>query len=106
MSGQGRLAIRDDRLVARDEVHYRTRGFGPTAKPISMLIVNISALGLMARCDTDFEIGDRIRITLPVVGVVAAEVRWSLGGRVGCQLDQPVALSDYYEVLATMIKGR
>ncbi|TPG15215.1 PilZ domain-containing protein [Sphingomonas koreensis] len=106
MSGYGREAIKDDRLVARDEVHYRARGFGPDAQPISLLIVNISALGLMARCDTAFEIGDRIRLTLPVVGVVVAEVRWSLGGRVGCQLDQPIALSDYYELMATMVKGR
>lgn len=106
MSGYGRLAIKDDRLVARDEVHHRTRGFGPTAQPIKLLIVNISALGLMARCDTDFDIGDRIRVILPVVGVVAAEVRWSLGGRVGCQLDQPIALSDYYDLLAVMVKSR
>lgn len=106
MSVYSRQAIKDERLVARDEVHYRTRGFGPVAQPLSLLIVNISALGLMARCDTAFETGDRIRLTLPVVGVVAAEVRWSLGGRVGCQLDQPIALSDYYEVLATMVKAR
>jgi hypothetical protein len=106
MSGYGRPAAKDERLVARDEVHYRTRGFGPDAQPLDLLIVNISALGLMARCDTAFETGDRIRLTLPVVGVAAAEVRWSLGGRVGCQLDQPIALSDYYDLLATMVKGR
>lgn len=106
MGGYGRAAMKDDRLVARDEVHYRARGFGPDAQPLNLLIVNISALGLMARCDASFEIGDRLRLTLPVVGVVAAEVRWSLGGRVGCQLDQPIALSDYYDLLATMVKGR
>lgn len=106
MSGYARLAVKDDRLVARDEVHYRTRGFGAAAQPLNLLIVNISALGLMARCEASFEIGDRIRVTLPVVGVVVAEVRWSLGGRIGCQLDQPIALSDYYELLAIMVKNR
>jgi len=106
MSGYGRQAARDERLVARDEVHHRTRGFGPDAQPLDLLIVNISALGLMARCDTAFQPGDRIRLTLPTIGVVAAEVRWALGGRVGCQLDQPIARSDYYDLLAAMVKGR
>jgi hypothetical protein len=106
MSGLARLAARDERLVARDEVHYRTRAFGPDAQPLSLLIVNISALGLMARTERTFEVGDRLRITLPIVGVVAAETRWSLGGRVGCQLDQPIAISDYYELLAVMLKAR
>ncbi len=106
MSGYGRLAIKDERLVERDEVHYRTRGFGPAAQPLTLLVVNISALGLMARCDAALETGDRMRITLPVVGVVVAEVRWCLGGRLGCQLDQPIPLSDYYDLLAVMVKDR
>jgi hypothetical protein len=106
MSGFGGLAVRDNRLIARDEVHFRARAFGPNAQPLNLLIVNISALGLMARCDTTLETGDRIRITLPVVGVIVAEVRWWLGGRLGCQLDQPIALSDYYDLLAVMLRGR
>jgi hypothetical protein len=106
MSNFGRLAIKDERLVARDEVHHRIRGFGPDARPLNLLVVNISALGLMARCEGEFAVGDRLRLTLPVVGVVAAEVRWSLGGRVGCQLDQPIALSDYYDLLAVMARTR
>src|SRR3546814_9838042 len=57
-------------------------------------------MGLMARCDAGYAVGDRLRITLPVVGVVVAEIRWSLGGRIGCQLDRPIALSDYYDLLA------
>ena len=100
------LATKDDRAVSRDEVHYRARAFGPDAKPVSILIVNISALGLMARCDAAYAVGDRLRITLPVVGVIAAEVRWSLGGRIGCALDSPIALSDYYDLLAVMAGGR
>src|SRR3546814_1471715 len=77
------LAWKDGRAVGRDEVHYRARAFGPDAQPLVMLIVNISAMGLMARCDAGYAVGDRLRITLPVVGVVVAEIRWSLGGRIG-----------------------
>jgi hypothetical protein len=35
--------------------------------------------------------------------VLVAEVRWSLGGRVGCQFETPVPLADYYELIAGML---
>jgi hypothetical protein len=102
----GLAALRDDRSVARDDVHYRARAFGPDAQPFPLLIVNISALGLMARSEAKLEAGDRLRIMLPVLGVVAAEVRWALGGRLGCELDKAIDLADYYELLAALVKGR
>ncbi len=100
------LPVTDNRALARDEVHYRARAFGPDARPVSLLIVNLSAMGLMARADVPYAVGERLRITLPVVGVVVAELRWSLGGRIGCELDQPIDLADYYELLAVMLKAR
>jgi hypothetical protein len=100
------MAYAEKREVSRDEVHYRARAFGGDARPLSMLVVNLSAQGLMARVDVDRAVGERLRITLPVVGVVAAEVRWSLGGRVGCELDRQIGMADYYEVLAAILKGR
>jgi hypothetical protein len=100
------LAYADDRREGRDEVHYRARTFGPDAKAHTLLIVNISAHGLMARCDASFEIGDRIRVTLPVVGATAGEVRWSLGGRIGCQFDTAIDLASYYELIAIMLKSK
>lgn len=96
----------DDRAAPRDEVHYRARAYGPDAQQISLLIVNVSALGLMARCDLPYAVGERLRVLLPVVGVVVAEIRWSLGGRIGCELDLPIGLPDYYDLLAVMAKGR
>lgn len=96
----------DLRSTPRDEVHYRARAFGPDARPLQLLIVNISAMGLMARCDAAFQAGDRLRVQLPVVGTVAAEIRWSLGGRIGCELDTPIGLADYYELLAALTKAR
>ncbi len=96
----------DNRAVARDEVHYRARAFGPDARQVSLLIVNLSAMGLMARTDAPYQVGERLRVTLPIVGVVVAEIRWSLGGRIGCEFDWPIDLADYYDVLATMLPGR
>jgi hypothetical protein len=102
----GNLALADDRQEMRDDVHYRARAFGPDARQLTFLIVNISPHGLMARCDTPFETGDRLRIVLPVAGAVAAEVRWSLGGRLGCQFDPAIDLASYYELVAVLLKGK
>lgn len=103
-AGTGAAAADDRRLVERDEVHYRARAFGPDAQPVTLLIVNISPHGLMARCEKPFVEGDRMRVTLPAVGVVAAEVRWSLGGRLGASFDTAIDLAGYYELIAQMMK--
>lgn len=104
-SSSAAAATADDRrLVERDEVHYRARAFGPDAQPVTLLIVNISPHGLMARCERPFAEGDRMRVTLPAVGVIAAEVRWSLGGRLGASFDTAIDLASYYELIAQLMK--
>ena len=95
----------DNRAIPRDEVHYRARAVGPDAKPVSLLIVNMSALGLMARADIDYEVGDQLKVSLPVVGTIVAEIRWSLGGRIGCELDRPIDQANYYALLAALIRS-
>ena len=99
-------AYAERRASPREEVHYRVRAFGPDARALPLLIVNLSAQGLMARCDVEVPVGARLRIALPVVGAVAAEVRWSLGGRIGCELDTIIDQADYYELLAVISGGR
>lgn len=99
------LAFSEKRDIPRDEVDYRARAYGGDAQPLGLQVVNISAQGLMARVVGDRPIGERLKITLPVVGVVMAEVRWSLGGRIGCELDRPIGMAEYYEVLAALLKG-
>ncbi|RYY26802.1 MAG: PilZ domain-containing protein [Sphingomonadales bacterium] len=100
------LAFAEVRREGRDDVHYRARAFGPDAKQHTFLIVNISPHGLMARCDHCFEIGDRVRIQLPVIGVAVAEIRWSLGGRLGAQFDTAIDLAGYYELIATLMRAK
>lgn len=95
----------DERSGPRDEVHFRTRGTRTDGLPMDLLIVNISAKGLMARCEAPVEVGDRVRVRLPAVGQMPAEVRWSLGGRIGCQLDDTIPLADYFQLLAAMAKA-
>ena len=101
----GNAAAAEVRREDRDEVHYRARAFGPDARQLNFLVVNLSPHGLMARCETPFDIGDRIRIVLPIAGPVVAEVRWALGGRIGCQFDQAIDLASYYELLSVLVKN-
>lgn len=106
MASRASFALNDDRSAGRDEVHFRAKGLGPDAKPVALVIVNMSAMGLMARCEISYQPGDRISIQLPILGTVSAQIRWSLGGRIGCELDRSIELSDYYELLAVMLKAR
>lgn len=102
----GNAALADDRQEMRDDVQYRARAFGPDARQLTFLVVNISPHGLMARCETPFEVGDRLRIVLPVAGSVIGDVRWCLGGRLGCQFDPAIDLATYYELIAVLLKGK
>ena len=106
MASSSSAAWGSDRSVVRDEVHYRARAIGPDGRSVALLVVNISAMGLMARCDAPFQPGDRLRITLPIVGIIGAEIRWALGGRIGCELDATIELADYYELIAILLKSR
>ena len=90
------------RSEPRDEVHYRARAYDAAGRATAMLVVNISPGGLMARCDEPHEPGAAIRVTLPMLGQVAGRVRWSLGGRIGCQFDRPIGVREYRSLMATL----
>ncbi|GAA4777075.1 hypothetical protein GCM10023219_26180 [Stakelama sediminis] len=100
----GNLALDDERSVDRDTVQYRTRLIGPDAQQISVLIVNISACGLMMRCDTELAEGDSVEISLPKLGNIDAEVRWWLGGRMGCQFRQVIDRAQYFDMLSALVR--
>jgi hypothetical protein len=97
-------ALKDDRREDRDEVHFRMRAFGGDAQPVTLLVVNLSPHGMMARVNEPHEAGERMRLMMPTGGSVAAEVRWSLGGRAGIQFDKVIDLASYYELLAVVLK--
>lgn len=90
------------RSEPRDEVLHRTRGVCAGGEMLTLTIVNVSPHGLMARCDAPLDAGARIAILLPVIGRVWAEVRWALGGRIGCKLDATIPAARYYELLAAL----
>lgn len=92
----------DDRAEPRDEVHHRSRATLSDQRTLPVLIVNLSAHGLMIRSDAEVGVGEWMRIPLPVVGDVRATVRWALGGRIGCLLETPIPANRYHAVLAAM----
>jgi hypothetical protein len=102
--GLERHSITDKRIDERVPVCHRTRAVGPIGQPLSLVIVDLSANGLMARCDTAPAAGSRIQVLLPIIGMCFAEVRWSLGGRIGCELEQPIGLESYYEVVTMLTR--
>jgi hypothetical protein len=94
----------DRRQSERDEVFYRTRATVAGLGSFSAQLVNISASGFMVRTETEIAIGQTLSIRLPVIGEVKADVRWSLGGRVGCQFTRMIDLASYLELLAALMK--
>ena len=97
------LAQPDRREAPREEVFYRTRALaGDTTVPLHL--VNISAGGFMARTEDELTVGAPLRVRLPVVGEVRAEIRWALGGRIGCQFDRMIGLAAYLELLGALMK--
>lgn len=63
-------------------------------------LVNISTSGFLVRCNRSFQRKDRLRIALPMLGDMPAEVMWCLAGCVGCQLVYPVKEQDFPRLLA------
>ncbi|MDB5695322.1 MAG: PilZ protein [Sphingomonas bacterium] len=94
--------VQEERSEPRDAVHHRTRAAHGDGRLLPLVIVNTSVGGLMARCEAACEPGDRLRIDMPVVGALPVEVRWALGGRIGCRMVQSMNPSDYYAMLGAL----
>jgi hypothetical protein len=98
-------AVRDARGEPRDEVMHRTHALNGDDRTVKLVLVNMSANGLMARYDGDPAAGEQLRIRLPILGYVDAVVRWSLGGRIGCELERTIPLAEYYTMLTVMTRA-
>ncbi len=88
----------------RDDVYYRTRGTDDAGMSFGLQIVNISATGFMARTEATLVPGSWMTLRLPVVGQIRADVRWALGGRVGCQFDRMIDLAPYLDLLGALVR--
>lgn len=72
-----RRAVRDlVDMVSHVSASGRTHG---------VRIINISPLGLMCRTDADLYVGERVKVWLPMMRDLPAEIRWMESGRVGME---------------------
>jgi hypothetical protein len=101
----GSALATDRREAPREDVFYRTRAMSQERGPVVIHVVDISAGGCMARTEAEITPGERLRIRLPTVGEVGAQVRWSLGGRIGCQFDRMIELAPYLQLLGALAKS-
>lgn len=99
------LSGAERRESPREEVFYRVRAAMPGRPSVPMQIVDISAGGFMARTEVDLQPGDRLTVRLPGLGETHADVRWALGGRVGCQFVRMIELAPYLELLGALVKA-
>ena len=88
----------------REEVFYRTRATVPGRGSIPVQVVNISASGFMARTELELPVGQTLSVRLPVVGELSADIRWALGGRIGCQFTRMIGLAPYLDLLGALAK--
>lgn len=98
----GHARYEERRDAVRSEVFFRTRIGGEDGGSSPARIVDVSASGFMARTDAAFAPGDIVTMKLPVVGYVQADVRWALGGRIGCRFTRTIALPKYLELLGAL----
>jgi hypothetical protein len=105
VSSQMAMTNRDARGAPRDEVMHRTRGSDADGAAMKLVIVNISATGLMARCELAPEVGAVIAVQLPILGTWPSTVRWALGGRIGCEFAHPIPAAEYYGMLSTLLRS-
>lgn len=93
------FALADKRRDEREQVHHRTVVATAAGDSLALLVVNISPNGLMARCDQPVEPGTPVTFRFPGLPALQAEVRWTLGGRIGCEFAATIPIDSYFAIL-------
>lgn len=93
------VVLSNQRRVDREEVFHRTTVSINGRAPARALVVDLSPLGCMVRCEAPAEPGQPIAVALPGAGQVAASVAWSIMGRIGVAFVKPLTQDSYDSVL-------
>lgn len=54
-------------------------------------VQDLSTVGFMARCDAPVAIGSEVFLMMPSGDPIAADLLWSLGGRIGCRFQRELS---------------
>jgi len=90
------------RRAPRDRCDHRTLLSHADRARIDAHIVDISPLGCSIHAQGRFQRGDAVRVLLPLLGDVHAQVAWSLEGCFGCWFDREIGEERYPHLLAAM----
>lgn len=96
----GTLADRRD--DSREEVFLPTVVTAGRQTLLKAELVNISCTGFLVRIQGQFERRDRVRLALPVLGDLPAEVMWSMAGCAGCRFIYEIDRRDFSQLLAAI----
>ena len=93
----------DRRASMRHPVDYPVLAGGVAGDgDVRLRIVNISTRGFMAHADSRLAEGDRLMLTLPVIGRIEAFVLWTDGRRTGLAFERVVRLGDFTRMFVEM----
>lgn len=90
------------RRTPRDDVDYATVATRNWTETFDVRLLNISPMGFHARTKEPFERGQKLRITLPIVGEVEGQVAWALTGCCGGWLIEAITPDSYAKVLTAI----
>jgi hypothetical protein len=76
------------RLPAFGRIYLRRDGM----PDLALWLKNVSRSGFMAMTSEHIAAGSRVRLAIPLVGIVTADVRWSHDNRMGCRLTRDLSL--------------
>lgn len=80
----------DRRKAARHSIAFETLMCDREGNSFGAGIVNLSLGGLMARVDAELHERDPVRIDLPAIGWVRADLVWVLGDMIGARFREPI----------------
>ncbi|MBA3896774.1 MAG: PilZ domain-containing protein [Sphingomonadaceae bacterium] len=89
------VADTDRRRANRAEVALDTLMVDREGRTFAARILNLSELGLLAETEAPLCQRAPIRVDLPTIGWLRADVVWSLGPRIGAAFREPIDANTY-----------
>lgn len=90
------------RRAQRDDVDFGTVATRRWVERFDIRLLNLSPMGFHARGKVEFARDQKLRILLPVVGEIEAQVAWALTGCCGGWFPKAMSADVYAEVLAAI----
>lgn len=94
------------RRYPRDPVSWLTTASWNGGATVDVRVLDISPMGFSAGCPREFMDDERIRVNLPILGQVDADVVWCKAGHLGACFARPIPTDTYSRLLEAVRDGR